>query len=841
MGGHMRRLVVGATALSLVGASLLLIPATSSAAATCHPFQTPGAYDNSTPTDEDVVGFAFGDQEVSVRQANNYLAAVDASSDRVVTGTAATSVGGRAINFAIVGAPENVTPTALTEIRRSAAALRDPRLPAGQAADLAASTPAILWVSGNVHGNEESGADASLKVLYELAARSDCVASRILANSIVVILPIQNPDGRQAETRRNLYGFDMNRDWFARTQPETDGKLELIGKYPPMLFVDAHEFGSDNYLFPPTADPEYHETPDVAHDWIFDAYSPAIASEFDRQGLKYFHGEPYDFFATIFGDTVPTLGYHAAGMTFEKANGDPIDERTNEQFIAMWASVFEGATGAEQRVSDWHDSFVEAYQQGLAGSLEPNAVFEPKHEVFQQVPDITVRHYFLRDDPARRPELNTLIRRLQRMDVDVYRLTAPLQVDDYHPYADPGRSTRLPAGTIWVPMAQGQKHWIQSMLHEDSYIPYEVTYDVTAWSNPLLMNVRGGWSGNELSPSASLVQPVATPPPPAFPANGPRVGLFEIPNSTRGFEAAGQTRYLFDRVWQLPYENVTTGRILRGLRNIDVLVVPDGYTNYALQALGSKGKAALRDWINNGGRYIGWQGGLQVATRIGASTAKFSSSHTNSPGTLIRATVDRTSPLAIGVGRSVWVMYSDDNTIASPHSVATFPEASSPRFATAGLAEGVETLGGSTVVFEEGVGSGSVVGFSIDPNFRAWTLGTQRILWNAIVEPASTAKSARVGSASRVVAEQRAVSASQSLPADGSAIRIGIATSDTEQTRAVIGRYSSAVEALRIDADTTLLLVANPKAWSAEEHPYLRDLIDDLKESGVGLQWISLV
>ena len=32
--------------------------------------------------------------------------------------------------------------------------------------------------------------------------------------------------------RRNLYGFDMNRDWFARTQPETDGKLEVVRAVP---------------------------------------------------------------------------------------------------------------------------------------------------------------------------------------------------------------------------------------------------------------------------------------------------------------------------------------------------------------------------------------------------------------------------------------------------------------------------------------------------------------------------------------------------------------------------------------------------------------------------------
>ena len=34
------------------------------------------------------------------------------------------------------------------------------------------------------------------------------------------------------------------------------------------------------------------------------------------------------------------------------------------------------------------------------------------------------------------------------------------------------------------------------MLHEETWIPFDVTYDVTAWSNPLLMNLDGGWSGD---------------------------------------------------------------------------------------------------------------------------------------------------------------------------------------------------------------------------------------------------------------------------------------------------------------------------------------------------------
>jgi hypothetical protein len=118
-----------------------------------------------------------------------------------------------------------------------------------------------------------------------------------------------------------------------------------------------------------------------------------------------------------------------------------------------------------------------------------------------------VRHYFLRaDDPAKAVEVQLLVRRLQRMDVEVYRLTAPLTVPDFKPYGRPTGETVLPAGTYWIPMAQMQKHWIQALLNENAYVPFPYFYDVSGWSNPLLLNVSGGRSGAVLSPAAEPVE-----------------------------------------------------------------------------------------------------------------------------------------------------------------------------------------------------------------------------------------------------------------------------------------------------------------------------------------------
>jgi hypothetical protein len=192
------------------------------------------------------------------QELNDYVRQIDEESDRVRSGRYANSINGTPLLYALVGAKANVDNA--REVAAAQNRLRDPRVTrAREAATIAEREPAIVWYTGNVHGNETSGADAALSILYELAARTDCQVDRMLDEVLVGIIPTQNPDGRDTFSRQNAYEFDMNRDWSARTQPETDGKLDLLVKYPPVLFIDTHEMASSNFFFPPNSDPIYHE------------------------------------------------------------------------------------------------------------------------------------------------------------------------------------------------------------------------------------------------------------------------------------------------------------------------------------------------------------------------------------------------------------------------------------------------------------------------------------------------------------------------------------------------------------------------------------------------------
>jgi hypothetical protein len=188
------------------------------------------------PDPESVLGYKIGvDQEVSAADADSYVQAVAAASDRVRPARVGQSVQGRPIRYAIVGRPDNVTVGGLEAIRQANLEIRDPNTRRGRADALARTTPAFAWIEANVHGSEESGADAALQLLYELADRDDCVVERILDELVIVVIPVQNPDARELDQRRNAYGFDLNRDFFARTQVETDDRVELMRTYPPVL------------------------------------------------------------------------------------------------------------------------------------------------------------------------------------------------------------------------------------------------------------------------------------------------------------------------------------------------------------------------------------------------------------------------------------------------------------------------------------------------------------------------------------------------------------------------------------------------------------------------------
>jgi len=53
------------------------------------------------------------------------------------------------------------------------------------------------------------------------------------------------------------------------------------------------------YFFPPNADPYYHEVSNASVGYLNDLYGPAMAAEFDRQGIPYFTSATFDLFYAV--------------------------------------------------------------------------------------------------------------------------------------------------------------------------------------------------------------------------------------------------------------------------------------------------------------------------------------------------------------------------------------------------------------------------------------------------------------------------------------------------------------------------------------------------------------
>ena len=419
-----------------------------------------------------VPAFAAGPTPVTDDQATSYLAQVGAASSRVQPGVAGTSVQGRPLPYAIASSPRNLA--RLSAIAARARASRNGR-------SHAAGGPAIVWLAANVHGNEPSGTDADLQLLSELAHSSSCA---LLDRLVIVFLPLQNPDGRAADTRFNANGFDLNRDWFAATQPETVAKLALLSRYPPVAFADQHEEGGSSFFFPPDTDPVHHEVPAAALRAMSGVIGPALRHAFTRAGLSYSTGAGYDLFFMGYGDSATTTLFGAAGMTFEKGMDAPFDERVAEQHLAAQTLLDSVAAHRHALLRAWDASWRQARAEGSRGRLEPNAVGA-------SVPHARVYAYALRADVAEQDAAH-LVDRLRTAGVRVDSLSRAVRVrfQAYGTRSDARRT--LPRGTWVVTLAQTQKHWVEAMLGQDPYASVPYFYDVASWSNPLLMGLDGG-------------------------------------------------------------------------------------------------------------------------------------------------------------------------------------------------------------------------------------------------------------------------------------------------------------------------------------------------------------
>ena len=628
------------------------------------------------------------DVPASFAQVDHYVRAVARASPIVRTAVVGSSVQGRPLRYAVVSA------LPARRLRAGLARLRAVRT--GRARSVG-DAPAVVWIAGSVHGNEPSGADADLALLHELAL--DC-HDRLLRRVVVIVDPVQNPDGHEAGTRVNANGFDLNRDWLAVTQPETDARLRALLALPPLVYADQHEQGGALFFFPPYEAPLFHELPDAALAAERDVLAPAIRRAFDRAGYAHTSGDDFDLLYPGYGDSATTLLFGAAGMTLESGAAQPYRRRVDEQLAAARAVIGAVASHRGALLRAWARSFEEAARQGARGELQHRESALP------------VYGYWL--GAGSEP----LVARLLAEGVVVRRVARPRGVRE-SPFgaAIANVPATLPAGTWLVPSAQPLKHWVEAMLGVDTGADGPSPSDVGAWSRPLLMGVQGGTINSRVPPAPPAAVPAVVT---ARPLAGRRVAVLadpgafapvapglDQPNAGTSWARWVLTQRLGASVDVLDDAALAAG----GLAGHDALVVADGgavaLSPAALQAIGA--------FVAGGGTYVGWRArGVLIAGAAGltAATIDPTPSTQQVPGAAVRVgdttVLDNNDPLIVG-----------GTVVASYFSVVS------------GWAQG--SPAGRPAILDERVGAGRAELFAFDPVFRASTEGAERLLTNALL------------------------------------------------------------------------------------------------------------
>ena len=412
---------------------------------------------------------------------------------------------------------------------------------AGMAKDKMApdlTAPAIVWLSYNVHGNETSSSEAAMLTIYELVNPGNEKTKKWLQNTIVVIDPCINPDGRdryvnwynsvvgknanpQAFTREhhepwpggrsNHYYFDLNRDWAWQTQLETQQRIVKYNEWLPQIHVDFHEQGYNApYYFAPAAEP-FH---DVITPWQRE-FQTVIgknnAKYFDENGWLYFTKERFDLFYPSYGDTYPTYkgaigmtyeqgGHSRAGTTVINQDGDTITlwDRLNHHYTTGMATIEVTSLNAGKVVQEFKKYFDKA----------------------RTSPGGEYKAYIIKSDEG--DKIKRLTNLLDRNGID-WSYAAAGNFSGFNYFKGKNENFKTNPEDVVINVNQSHSNLVNVLFERSSRLSDSATYDITAWSVPYVYGLETYGLSNYVT-GVSKARPVK----PGVPATSGSVYAFAV-------------------------------------------------------------------------------------------------------------------------------------------------------------------------------------------------------------------------------------------------------------------------------------------------------------------------
>lgn len=449
---------------------------------------------NTIQSPTDFLGYELGSQYTLHHKVVDYVEHVADQSDRVTLYTYGSTYEGRSLHYLIVTSSENLT--RLEQIRENN--LRRTGLLQGEPVE---NQPAIIWLSYNIHGNETSSSEAAMKTLYTLAHSTNDAIVRQLQNSVVIIDPMLNPDGRDRYVnwykqargaqpnanplvrehqepwpggRVNHYLFDLNRDWAWQTQKETRQRIAVYNSWMPQIHVDFHEQGKDDhYYFAPAAQP-FHT---AITQWQSD-FQTTIGKNhttyFNDKGWLYFTRDIFDLFYPSYGDTWPTFN-GSIGMTYEQAGH-------SMGGLAVKTNDLDTLT-LKERIEHHFTTGLSTIE---ITAKNRQAVLQNFTQYFQQTISNGSGQYgsFIIKGDNDKDKIRRLLNYLDDQQIRYGRANEPDTYDGFNYLENREQEFSVESNDIVIRTRQPKGVLARVLFEPNPHLTDSLTYDITAWSTP---------------------------------------------------------------------------------------------------------------------------------------------------------------------------------------------------------------------------------------------------------------------------------------------------------------------------------------------------------------------
>ncbi|HET6995105.1 MAG TPA: M14 metallopeptidase family protein, partial [Chitinophagaceae bacterium] len=450
-------------------------------------------YNPAIPKPRDFIYHEVGEWHVTHDRLVNYMKALAAAApDRIKLETMGFTYESRPQLLLIITSPKNHQ--RLEEIRQQHIQLTDP----GKSGSLNIDNmPIVVYIGHSIHGNESSGANASLLSAYYLAAAQGKQIDDLLDNVVILFDPSFNPDGLQRFStwanqhksknlvsdpnsrefnevwpggRFNHYWFDLNRDWLPAVHVESQNRLAWFHRWRPNILTDHHEQGSNATFFfqPGVASRVNPLTPDRNQE-LTARLAKFHAAFLDRIGSLYFTKENYDDFYYGKGSTYPDIN-GAIGILFEQASSRGHLQQTANGLLSFpftiknqfttTLSTLEGAKALRKDFLQWQRDFYK-------NSMTEAAADPVKAYIFGNNGDEKTIYEFA-----------TMLGR-HRIDVYSFKNEINVSGNSYDPHE-----------SYIVPLNQPQYKVIKAIFSRTLNYKDSLFYDITAWTMPLAFGIN---------------------------------------------------------------------------------------------------------------------------------------------------------------------------------------------------------------------------------------------------------------------------------------------------------------------------------------------------------------